>query len=180
MNILSEKSGVISDASVVILIWKVVEQMRNRGDGLTLDCLLNEEKLLHLTILSLEKKTLKATPFDFTVELANFIQKVNKLTMETFNKGTEEVNTNLFIKAIDLLMVKAIGKYIAPLKVLGELKVLTFNNLSCIYKRKKKLQLALRSVGYALEIEESLVQEENYDDRQNIITTYLNKAAILS
>lgn len=41
MNILSEKSGAISDASVVILIWKVVEQMRNRGDGLTLDCLLN-------------------------------------------------------------------------------------------------------------------------------------------
>lgn len=111
-----------------------------------------------MTILSLEKKTLKASPFDFTIELANFIQKVNKLTMETFNKGTEEVNTNLFIKAIDLLMVKAVGKYVAPLKVLGELKVLTFNNLSCIYKRKKKLQLALRSVGYALEIEESLVQ----------------------
>jgi hypothetical protein len=56
----------ISDASIIILIWRVVQQMRERGDGLALDCILNEEKLLHLTILSLERKTLKAAPFDLT------------------------------------------------------------------------------------------------------------------
>ena len=71
--------------------------------------------------------------------------------MESFNKD-DDVNSNLFIKAIDLLMTKSLGKYISPLRVLGELKVLTFNNLACIYKRKKKFTLALRSVSFALEV----------------------------
>lgn len=78
--------------------------------------------------------------------------------METFEKDGDDSSSNLFIKAIDLLMTKSLGKYITPLRILGELKVLTFNNLGCIYKRKKKLTLALRSVSFALEIEEALVQ----------------------
>jgi hypothetical protein len=49
-------------------------------------------------------------------------------------------------------MVKALGKYVTPLRVLGELKVLTFNNLACIYKRKRKFGMAMRAVGFALEI----------------------------
>lgn len=130
--------------------------------------------------MCLEKKTLKAPPFDLTEELACFIQKINKLTMESFNKESEDVNTNLFIKAVDLLMVKSLGKYVAPLRMLGELKVLTFNNLACIYKRKKKYALALRAVSFALEIEEVLIKEETVEDKHNIVTTYLNKAAILS
>lgn len=170
----------VSDASIIILIWRVVQQMRERGDALAIDCILNEEKLLHLTILALEKKTLKAAPFDLTEEVACFIQKINKLTMESLNKKMEESSTGLFIKAIDLLMSKHIAKYIAPAKILGELKVLTFNNLACIYKRKKKHSLALRAVSFALEIEETLLQDEAYDQKHNIVTTYLNKAAVLS
>lgn len=154
--------------------------MRQRGDGSTLDCLLNEEKLLHLTLLTLEKKTLKACPFDFTAEVVLFIQKINKLTMETFERDGDESNSNLFVKAVDLLMTKSLGNHVTPLRVLGELKVLTFNNLGCIYKRKKKLTLALRSVSFALDIEEALVQNESTGDKHNIVTTYLNKAAILS
>lgn len=62
----SPDRNTVSDASIIILIWRVVEQMRQRGDGLTFDCILNEEKLLHLTLMCLEKKTLKAPPFDLT------------------------------------------------------------------------------------------------------------------
>ena len=145
----------------MILIWKVVEAMRGRGDGHSLDCLLNEEKLLHLTLMTLEKKTLKAPPFDITQEVVSFVQRVNRVTMEAFNMAEDEIDTHLFIKAVDLLMTKSLGKHITPLKVLGELKVLTFNNLACIYKRKKKFTLALRSVSFALEIEEVLVQNES-------------------
>lgn len=100
--------------------------------------------------MTLEKKSLKAPPFDLTEEVVAFVRKINKLTMETFEKEEEEGKQNIFIKAIDLLMTKSLGKYIMPLKVLGELKVLTFNNLACIYKRKKKFTLALRSVSFAL------------------------------
>jgi hypothetical protein len=77
-------------------------------------------------------------------------------------------------------MSRSIGKYIAPIRILGELKVLTFNNLACIYKRKKKYALALRAVSFALEIEEILFQDETVEQKHNIITTYLNKAAVLS
>jgi hypothetical protein len=45
-----------------------------------------------------------------------------------------------------------LGRYIKDLKVLGKIKVLTFNNLACIYKNKKKFGIALRAVSFALEI----------------------------
>jgi len=45
-------------------------------------------------------------------------------------------------------------------KTLGRLKVLTFNNLACIYKKKKKFGIALRSVSFALEVEEALMQSQ--------------------
>jgi hypothetical protein len=77
-------------------------------------------------------------------------------------------------------MVKALGKYVTPLRVLGELKVLTFNNLACIYKRKRKFGMAMTAVGFALQIEEVLSKGECAANRMNIVTTYLNKAAILS
>jgi hypothetical protein len=37
--------------------------------------------------------------------------------------------------------------------LLGKIKILTFNNLACIYKKKKKFGIALRAVSFALEIE---------------------------
>lgn len=40
---------------------------------------------------------------------------------------------------------------------LKKLKVLSFNNLSCIYKKKKKFGVALRSINYALKLEEDLL-----------------------
>ncbi len=49
-------------------------------------------------------------------------------------------------------MVKALVRYVAPEKVLGELKVLTFNNLACILKHNKKLIRALKAVTFALDI----------------------------
>ena len=37
-----------------------------------------------------------------------------------------------------------------------KLKVLSFNNLSCIYKKKRKFGVALRAINYALKMEEDL------------------------
>lgn len=59
-----------------------------------------------------------------------------------------------------MLMLSYVHKYIGNAKLLGELKVLTFNNLACIYKKKKKYSIALRAVSFALLIEENLVKDE--------------------
>lgn len=47
-------------------------------------------------------------------------------------------------------MIPYLHKYLRDLKTLGKLKVLTFNNLACIYKKKRKFGIALRSVSFAL------------------------------
>ena len=58
--------------------------MRERGDDMTYECLNNEEKLLHLAMVCLEKKTMKVVPFNLSEEIVKFIQKINRITMECF------------------------------------------------------------------------------------------------
>ena len=47
-------------------------------------------------------------------------------------------------------MIPNLNRFIKDIKTLGKIKVLTFNNLACIYKKKKKFGIALRSVSFAL------------------------------
>ena len=37
-----ENSKEVSEATVVVMIWKVVDAMRERKDDMTVECLLNE------------------------------------------------------------------------------------------------------------------------------------------
>ncbi len=73
------------------------------------------------------------------------------------------MDIKIFSKAVDLLMTPSMNKYVKDLKTLGKVKVLTFNNLACIYKKKKKFGIALRSVSFALEIEEALLNEQTHE-----------------
>jgi len=77
-------------------------------------------------------------------------------------------------------MIPEINKYIKDDALLSKLKILSFNNLSCIYKKKKKFGIALRSINQALDLEEQLLKRENNEEKYDIIPTYLNKAAIYS
>ncbi len=62
--------------------------MRQRGDDMTLECLINEEKLIHISIAFLEKKIVSLDQiekyFSLEKEIIGFIQKINKVTMENF------------------------------------------------------------------------------------------------
>lgn len=62
------------------------------------------------------------------------------------------MDLKLMTKAVDLLMTPNVGKYVDSPKSLGSIKILTFNNLACIYKKKKKFALAVKSVSYAIQI----------------------------
>jgi hypothetical protein len=64
------------------------------------------------------------------------------------------MDLKLMNKAVDLLMTPHLNKYIDTAKTLGSLKVLTFNNLACLYKKMKKFALAVKAVSYAIQIEE--------------------------
>jgi hypothetical protein len=55
---LNQPISTITDHTVLSLLWKVIERMRSRGDDMTLECLLNEEKLIHLHIIAVGKKTI--------------------------------------------------------------------------------------------------------------------------
>lgn len=61
---MAEERKSVNEATVIVMIWKVVEAQRNRGEDMTVECLLNEEKLLHLSMICLEKKSIKAVPFN--------------------------------------------------------------------------------------------------------------------
>ena len=46
-------------------------------------------------------------------------------------------------------MIPQISKYVEE-SVLTKLKILSFNNICCVYKKLKKFGIALRSINYAL------------------------------
>ena len=124
---------------------------------MTLECLVNEEKLVHIAMAFLDKKIVTREQiekyFSLEKEIIGFVQKINKVTMENFKDEDQSIDVKIFSKAVDLLMTPNMNRFVKDLKTLGKIKVLTFNNLACIYKKKKKFGIALRSVSFALEIE---------------------------
>lgn len=70
--------------------------------------------------------------------------------MENFKEEDKDIDIKIFSKAVDLLMTPGMNRFVKDLKTLGKIKVLTFNNLACIYKKKRKFGIALRSVSFAL------------------------------
>jgi hypothetical protein len=79
-----------------------------------------------------------------------------------------------------MLMQPNIHLHVNDHKTFVKLKILSFNNLACLYKKKRKLSIALRAVSFALELSEYLLKSQTCDEKYDIISTYLNKAAIYS
>jgi hypothetical protein len=59
---------------------------------------------------------------------------------------------NLISKCIDMLYYKPIRNNLKPSEKLLQLRALSFNNLSCLYKENKQPEDALKSLEVALEI----------------------------
>lgn len=49
-------------------------------------------------------------------------------------------------------MLPETKKHLKDISLLKKLKILSFNNLSCIFKKKKKFGVALRAINYAVEL----------------------------
>ena len=83
-------------------------------------------------------------------------------------------------KVVAMLMEPEVEQLMADQVQLRKLKVLSFNNLSCVYKKKWKFGVALRAINYALKVEEDLLGAADSQEKYDIIPTYLNKAAIFN
>lgn len=176
--------------NTVVILFKLLKFHRTKGETGSFVTLLHQEKLLYIAIDYMDEymtfnkqpvqQALDQLPFAFTQEFQDFVKSINNKAMDAYNNNGNEDQLNLIIKAVDLLMTKSLSKYVQPIQILGQVKVLTFNNLACIYKLKKKLALALKAVNFALEIEQRLLVENFGDAQTSIISTKLNKVALLS
>lgn len=79
-----------------------------------------------------------------------------------------------------MLLYKPVYSRIEPFDKVLDLRILCFNNLSCIYRQFKLYQDAVKAVDKAIQMEEILVEHDYEDSRKNIASTYINKAVILS
>ena len=172
-----EEGPRLKDSQVLHYIWAVVEKYRERKEHHSIECILCEEKLVHLTILIQQNEPGLKLPYDLGEELASLVQKINRMAMENIREQLEN-NAKFISKAVDLIMLPKVALLISN-PALVKLKILTFNNLACVLKKKRHYMTALKAVSFSLDLEEQLIgnhQEEQYD----IVATYLNKAAILS
>jgi tetratricopeptide (TPR) repeat protein len=115
--------------------------------------------------------------------IVSFAQKVNKLAMENYEQESDKEfkeHEKMLNKAVSLLMLPEIEKHMLDVTQLKKLKILSFNNLSCIYKKKRKFGVALRAISYAVKLEEELLKAQVAQEKYDIVPTYLNKAAIFS
>lgn len=108
-----------------------------------------------------------------------FVQKINKIAMEQMGEQPEGNQSKFISKAVDMVMLPETAKLI-PYPTLAKLKILTFNNLACVLKKNKHLNIALKAVTFALEVELQLVNSNQHQEHYDIVATFLNKAAILS
>lgn len=82
-------------------------------------------------------------------ELTAFINKVNIKVMASNNIDFSE-KLNLISKCIDMLFYKPVRNNVKPMEKLLQLRALSFNNLSCLYKENKQTEDALKSLEVAL------------------------------
>ena len=66
--------------------------------------------------------------------MVNLVKKINLLAMEGIKLDSSS-NVKFISKAVDIVMLPDINKYITDEVALTKLKILTFNNFACILKR---------------------------------------------
>jgi hypothetical protein len=101
------------------------------------------------------------------------------MAMEQMGEHPDENQAKFISKAVDIVMLPESSK-VVPYSTLAKLKVLTFNNLACVLKKNRHMNVALKAVSFALELELQLIGSKQHQEHYDIVATFLNKAAILS
>ena len=161
----------------IAFLKRIVDHLKDKDED---NYLLMAEKLLYLVLEYLSVNSPQTLSFDYFNEFNRYLEIMNKKSVEAFNKGQIDEASKVIARAVDLLNQKNIPKVYTNQLKLFETKILTYNNLSCIYRKLGKFSLAVKVISFALDFEEKLAAEDYGASKISIISTYLNKAAILS
>ena len=110
------------------------------------ECLLLEEKIIYTLLIYLVNQDVKneteenKIDINFEEFVVNFVQKVNKIAMEGYEQQGEKdskIQQKMVNKVVSLLTQPEVEKRIIDVSLFKKLKILSFNNLSCIFKKKK-------------------------------------------
>jgi hypothetical protein len=86
-------------------LWAVLNKFRSRDEQHTLECILCQEKLVHIAIIITDKEPTAILPFTISEEVTAFVQKINQMAMESIKDEQSEGNTRLIAKAVDAVML---------------------------------------------------------------------------
>ena len=161
----------------IAFLKRIVDHLKDKDED---NYLLMVEKLLYLVLEYLSVNSPQTLSFDYLNEFNRYLEIMNKKSVEAFNKGQIDEASKVIARAVDLLNQKNISQVYTNQLKLFETKILTYNNLSCIYRKLGKFTLAIKVISFALDFEEKLAAEDYGTSKISIISTYLNKAAILS
>jgi len=70
-----------------------------------MECILCEEKLIHIAIIITQKEHNPILPFILSEEVTAFVQKINQMAMESIKEEQNAANTRLIAKAVDVVML---------------------------------------------------------------------------
>lgn len=179
----SQSFGVDLDYPVIVreehimYLKKVADHFKNKEEE---NYLLLIEKLLYLILEYYSSHSTLKIAFDPISEANNYLEKMNRRSVEAFSNGQIDEAAKIIARVVDFLNQKNILKVYGNHLKLYESKILTYNNLSCIYRKLGKLSLSLKVISFALDLEEKLAAENYGTSKVSIISTYLNKSSILS
>lgn len=95
----------ITDLQVLQYLLAVLNKFRSRDQQDTIECILCQEKLIHIAIIITDKDPTAQLPFTVSEEVTAFVQKINQMAMESIKDEQSEGNTRLIAKAVDVVML---------------------------------------------------------------------------
>ena len=170
------KKAIVVDENHVNNVYKLAELVKDKEE----EYLRAVEKLFYLLLELYEKNENPKLNFNPRDLLTQFVEKVNEKGVEAFNKGDLKLSQKELSRVFELLhQDKIVLAYKDP-NALMEAQVLTYGNLSCVFRKASDFQKAIKIVDYTIELEEKLSKVNHGKAGLSIISTYLNKAAMLS
>ena len=162
------------------LILKICNELEAEGEpSKAKDALLLKEKVIYMILNKFdpEKSNEEKKPSELMKIVSEFVQRVNQDAVDIFQKDPRDPAIRIISKAVDITFNKKLEVILPKLK-LNDLKLLTLNNLSCIYRQIGYPHLALKAIDHALQAEKKNPTKNKGDP--SIPGSLLNKAVIQS
>lgn len=152
--------------------------LKQKGDDAKY--LLMLEKMIYLTIEYISKNSTRGLKFSPSEEMISYVEQLNKKAADTFKEGKFQESAKVIANVIDLLSQEQTYLMYQTREKLYESKILSYNNLSCVYNAMKKYDLSAKVISSAIKLEEELAAEHYGQSELSIVSTYFNYSAILS